>query len=369
MLALIWKELLQFGRDRALVLLVLWGFTGLIYLDTRAYDVEVKRIPTAVYDLDRTRQSRELVDRFREPFFTRLPDVAGEEEIVALLDSGRAMLVVVIPGGFARRLGEGTGASVQVLMDGTISNGAMVALGYVDEITRRFGSTTARAAPVRQSGWAGTVEARSRVRFNPNLSSDYFVSLTELFTVLTMIALLLPAAAMVREREYGTAEQLLATPLTPAQILLAKILPMTAVAVVGALLALWLVVQGIFGVPFRGSLSLFLVVTALYVFTTSGLGLALAAMCRTLAETVLLILLALVPILFLSGSWTPIEAMPRWMQVMTYLSPLRYYLDLAFGIALKGAGVALLWDKLLGLFLLGAGLFGIGALSFRRSFA
>lgn len=362
MLALIWKELLQFGRDRALFLLVLWGFTGLIYMDTRAMDIEVKRIPTAIYDLDRTPQSRDLADRFRQPYFTRLPDVAGEEEIVSLLDSGRAILVLVIPSGFARRLGEGTGASVQALVDGTISNGAMVALGYVDEITSRYGGD-------RQGGAAAGVEVRSRVRFNPNLSSDYFVSLSELFTVLTMIAMLLPAAAMVREREYGTAEQLLATPLTPAQILLAKILPMTAVAVVGALLALWLVVQGIFAVPFRGSLSLFLLVTALFVFTTSGLGLALAAMCRTLAETVLLILLTLVPILFLSGSWTPIEAMPRWMQVLTYLSPLRYYLDLAFGIALKGAGIAVLWDRLLGLSLLGGALFGIGALSFRRSFA
>lgn len=369
MLGLIWKELLQFGRDRALVLLVLWGFTGLIYLDTRAMDIEVKRIPTAIHDLDRTPRSRELSDRFREPFFTRLPDVTSEARVVPLLDSGRAMLVVVIPSGFSRRLAEGARVSVQALVDGTISNGAMVALGYVDEIVRRYAEQVSPPPPGFRHGQAGVVEVRSRVRFNPNLSSDYFVSLSELFSVLTMIAILLPAAAMVREREYGTLEQLLATPLSPAQILLAKILPMTAIAVGGAFVALWLVVQGIFAVPFRGSLGLFLLVTALYVFTTSGLGLALAAMCRTLAETVLLILLVLVPVLFLSGSWTPIEAMPPWMQTLTYLSPLRYFLDLAFGIALKGAGISLLWDRLLGLALLGGGLFAIGALSFRRSFA
>jgi len=369
MLALFWKELLQFGRDRALLLLVLWGFTGLIYLDTRAYDIEVKRIPTAIYDLDHSPQSRELADRFREPFFIRLPDLAGEEEIVPLLDSGQAMLVLVIPSGFGRRIIEGGGAAVQALVDGTISNGAMVALGYVEEIVSRYERTIRRITTGQQSGTLGAVEARSRVRFNPNLSSDYFVALTELMTVLTMIAMLLPAAAMVREREYGTAEQLLATPLTPVKILLAKILPMTGVAVVGALLALWLVVQGIFAVPFQGSLSLFLVATAIYVFTAAGLGLTLAVMCRTLAETVLLILLVLVPILFLSGSWTPIEALPGWMQLLTYLSPLRYYLDVSFGIALKGAGLSLLWDRLLGLSLLGGVLFTIAALSFRRSFA
>lgn len=363
---LIRKEFLQFSRDPALLFIVLWGFTGIIYLEASAFDLEMKRIAMAVYDLDRTRASRELIDQFRRPYFRLIGAVEREEEVRSLLDSGRAFLVLVIPPGFSRRLAEGNGARVQFLIDGTISNGALVAMGYADQILERYAR---EIKPGMRFLKIPSVEVKARVRFNPNLQSEYFTALTELFVVITMVAILLPAAAMVREKEHGTVEQLLVTPLRPWEIMLAKILPMGAIVLAGAFLGLTLVVHGVFHVPLRGSLLLFFFVTAIYVFTTSGLGLGIAVLSRTLAEAILMTLLVLAPMLFLSGSWTPFEAMPSWMQRITILSPLRYYLELGFGILLKGAGLGVLWDKLLGLSLLGGLIFAVSALRFRRSFA
>ncbi|MBI3989035.1 MAG: ABC transporter permease [candidate division NC10 bacterium] len=363
--SLIRKEFLQFFRDPALFFIVLWGFTGIIYLDTSATDLEMKRIALAVYDLDRTRASRELIDRFRMPYFRMIGAVQREEEIRRLLDSGKAFLILVIPQGFSRRLAEGSEAKVQLLIDGTISNGALVAMGYADQILEQYkGEIRPEVRALRRPG----VEVKTRIRFNQNLQTEYFMSLTELFTVITMIAILLPAAAMVREKEHGTVEQLLVTPLRPWEIMLAKILPMGAIVLTGTFLGLTLVVQGIFHVPLRGNLFLFFVVTAIYVFTTSGLGLSIAALSRTLAEAILMTLLILAPMLFLSGTWTPLEVMPSWMRVITLFSPLRYYLKLGFGILLKGADLGMLWHDLLGLALLGGLLFALGALRFRRSF-
>lgn len=364
--SLIRKEFLQFFRDPALLFIVLWGFTGIIYLDASAFDLEMKRIALAVYDLDRSRASRELIDRLRMPYFRGIGTVEREEEIRRLLDSGKAFLVLVIPQGFSRRLAEGNEARVQVLIDGTISNGALVAMGYAIQIVGQY---TREIKPEVQTLRIPSVEAKVRVRFNQNLQSEYFTSLTELFTVITMIAILLPAAAMVREKEHGTVEQLLVAPLRIWEIMLAKILPMGVIVLGGTFLGLILVVQGIFHVPLRGNLLLFFFVTAIYVFTTSGLGLGIAALSRTLAEAILMTLLILTPMLFLSGTWTPLEAMPSWMRVITLLSPLRYYLELGFGILLKGMGLWSLWDTLLGLALLGGLIFALGALRFRRSFA
>jgi ABC-2 type transport system permease protein len=212
------------------------------------------------------------------------------------------------------------------------------------------------------------VDLRYRVWFNPNLKSEYFMGLTELFSVITMLSILLPAAALVREKEHGTIEQLLVTPIMPYEIMLAKIIPMGVITFLATFVAIFTVLRPIFGIPLAGSLWLFLLATLIFVFTSSGLGLFLASISKSLSEVILLTLLIIAPVLFLSGSWTPLEAMPFWMKRITYFSPLRYFLEIGFSVFLKGLGLRDLWQEFAGLLAIGGLAFLLGVVKFRSSF-
>ena len=192
--------------------------------------------------------------------------------------------------------------------------------------------------------------------------------IAELLTVITIMAIMLPAAAAVREKERGTIEQLLVSPLTPIQILLPKVIAMTLVILLGTAVSLFFVLRGIFDVPMKGSLVLFFAVTTLYTFTTAGLGLYIATLSRNLAQAAMLAILVLMPMIFLSGAWTPPEAMPAGMREAMFLSPLYHFIEMGYGILLKGAGLDVLWDSLLSLVLPGIVIFGFGVWRFKRQF-
>ncbi|OGP74529.1 MAG: hypothetical protein A2Y80_00785 [Deltaproteobacteria bacterium RBG_13_58_19] len=362
LLSLLKKEYTQFFRDRALMYIVLYVFTVEIYVAGTGFNIEVRNYPTAIYDRDNTQLSVSLAEKFRLPHFNVTHFIHTDQEMERLLNEGRVSLVVVIPQDFARHLAEGRPATLQAIADGTISNTALLALGYVQIISQRF--TQELAGPERPTG-PGVVY-KPRVLFNPNLKAEWFSSLIELFSVITLVSILLPAAAIVREKEYGTLEQLLVTPLRPVEIMLAKVLSMASIVLAASLLSLFLVIYPIFHLPWRGGLLLFLLSTALYVFSATGVGLLIATVCRTLSETILLLLIIITPVLFLSGSWTPLEAMPYWMGLITYLSPLRYYLNIGDGLLLRGTPWYLLQDDLLGLTILGLLLFGFCAWRFRK---
>lgn len=360
--SLLSKEYRQFFRDRALIYIVLYVFTLEIYVAGTGFNIEVRNYPTAMYDRDNTQLSVSLAEKFRAPYFRVTHLVHTDAEMERLLNSGRVSLVVLIPQGFARRLAEGRPAPVQAITDGTLSNTALLALGYVELISQQF--VQELAGPVK--GSAPQVIFEPRVLYNPNLKTQWFASLIELFAVITLVSILLPAAAMVREKEYGTLEQLLVTPLSAVEIMLAKVVSMTSIILAASLLSLFLVIYPIFSLPWRGGLVFFLLSTALYVFCANGVGLLIATVCRTLSETLLFLLIVISPILFLSGSWTPLEAMPAGMRLITYLSPLRYYLNLGEGLLLRGTPWYWLLDDFLGLAVLGLLLFSFCAWRFRK---
>jgi ABC-2 type transport system permease protein len=369
--SLVRKEFLQFSRDWVILVILLYSFTVDIYLATRGFNLEVRRTPLAIYDLDRSQKSQELVEMFRLPYFVRVAFTHQEGEVRELLDKGKASMALVIPARFAQHLAEGRQASIQLIVDGTHSNSALIAMGYAARIIESY------SRQIVLEKWGLTpkglqlfpyVDLRYRVWFNPNLKSEYFMGLTELFSVITMLAILLPAAALVREKEYGTIEQLLVTPLLPYEIMLAKIIPMGAIVFLATFIAIFSVLKPIFGIPILGNLWLFLLATLVFVFTSSGLGLFLASVCKNLSEVILLVLLIITPVLFLSGSWTPVEAMPFWMKKITYLSPLKYFLEIGFSVFLKGVGFWALWREFLGLFILGGLAFLLGVVKFRSSF-
>ena len=212
------------------------------------------------------------------------------------------------------------------------------------------------------------VDSAHRVWFNQDQDETWFQSISHIMRMITLFAFLLPAAALVREKEHGTVEQLLVSPITPLQIMLSKVLAMTLVILAATALAMVTVLKPVFGVPIKGSVALFFLMTALYSFTTAGLGLFAATVARNQAQVGMMALLVISPMLLLSGIATPFEAMPSWVQTLMALSPLRYFVDVTYGILLKGVGLELLWDSMLAMALLGGTMFGLGMWRFRRQF-
>ncbi len=365
------KEWLQLARDLVLLCFIAYAFTVDVYLAGSGVSLQLNRAAFAVRDSDHSFASRELVYRFRPPHFRLVGEVPGTREGMKLLDDGKAIMVLDTPPNFEQSLLRGEATAVQLQVDATHSVLGFLASSYAAQIVGQYGLE----AGLAREGLSATdianvprIDSRHRVWFNPNQNDGWFMSISELLTVVTLFAILLPAAAMVREKERGTVEQLLVSPLTSFQIMFPKVVAMTAVILCGVLLSLALVLKPVFHVPFKGSFPLFIAVTTLYVFTTAGLGLFAATIARNLAQAGMMTILILAPMIFLSGAWTPPEAMPSWLQMGMKLSPLHYYMDAAFGILLKGARLQDLWRSILGITVLGSIVFGFGLWRFRRQF-
>lgn len=370
MAAMTGKELLQLARDTLLVLAVLYLFTFDIMM-AGGVKMDLNKATVVVHDADHSLASRELIYRFHPPYFKLGGEILDQKEGIQLLDQGEALMVLDIPPLFQHDLIQGRPTEVQVQVDTSNTVLGTLAASYSGQIIGQYGFDAAlkRMGLTEESLSAVPMLVdRHRVWYNPNQKDSWFMSISELLTVITVLAMMLPAAAAVREKERGTIEQLLVSPLTPIQILLPKVIAMTLVILLGTALSLTLVIKGIFHVPMKGSLPFFFAVTALYTFTMSGLGLFVSTMSRNLAQAAMLIIMIMMPIILLSGAWTPPEAMPAGIRQAMYISPLYYYIEMSYGILLKGSGLRILWDSLLGLTLLGSLIFGFGVWRFRRQF-
>ncbi len=367
---LIRKEFAQIFRDRALVFILFWAFTAAIYTSGHGRAMEVTNIATAVYDLSRSPDSREFLSHLQAPYFKFVAFLEQEDDIPKWLDSGKASVVVVIPPDFQRKV-NGTGqAHVQVITDGAVAVPATIAVAYIAAISGNYSVSVLQ----ERAGAAGfqlanlpNVEERVRVKFNPNMLSTWFSSLLELMNMFTMVSLLLTAADLVREKEYGTLDQLMVSPAEPIEIFLAKIIPTIVIVLALSSLSFLLVLGPAFHVPIRGSLLLFYSVAALYVFAMTSMGIAIAVVARNLSQAMMIMLLILQPMLFLSGAWNPPEAMSPWMRWFSFISPMRYFIDFGYGVILKGNGLALVaWD-IIGIVILGCVLFSFSLWWFKRS--
>jgi ABC-2 type transport system permease protein len=364
------KELLQLGRDGFLMFAIAFLFTVDIYM-TRNVRLELNHATVVVHDADHSEASRELIHRFRPPYFKLGGEILDARHGIRLLDQGQALMVLDIPSNFQQDLLRGKPTDVQVMVDTSNTVLGSLAASYTAQIIGQYSFEAAleRMGATEESlGNVPMIEDRHRVWYNPNQNDQWFIPISELLTVITILAIMLPAAAAVREKERGTIEQLLVSPLTPVQILLPKVIAMTLVILMGTAVSLFLVLDLVFRIPIKGSLPLFFAVTALYTIATSGLGLYIATMSRNLAQAAMLAILILMPMIFLSGAWTPPEAMPAGLRQAMYLSPLYYFIEMGYGILLKGAGLDVLRDSLLGLTLLGTTIFGLGVWRFKRQF-
>jgi len=366
--AMVRKEFTQIFSDVPILLIMLWGFTGAVFIGGRAISMDLNNYPVVVLDLSQSNESRELVHRLRPPYFRVVVRAAGDADLVGALDSARASVGIVIPPDFARAVQEGHGR-FQVIMDGTQSQMASLAGAHIATLAAEYGVELLerRGGPAERTfGRLPQVDARIRVAYNPNITSAWFSSLLEMFNMITMLSMLLTAAAMVREKEQGTLDQLMVSPLRPAELFVAKIAPPMVMVLGFSLVSLFGIVQGVFHTPLRGSALLFYAVSMLYVFSVASLGLAIAVFARSLAQAAMMLFLILFPMLFLSGATTPPESMAPWMRYATLVSPMRYYIDFGYQVLFKGNGLAYVWPDIVGMMVLGSAMFGFAAWRFRK---
>ncbi|HXJ78606.1 MAG TPA: ABC transporter permease [Candidatus Methylomirabilis sp.] len=366
LVAMIRKELAQLLRDVPLVLVLLWAFGGSIYVHGHGVSTEIFNYPVVILDLSRSPASREFVARLHAPYFKIVGFARNDRDVVEALDLARASLAVVIPPDFERLVRSGQG-SVQVISDGTLSTSAAIAGAHLATITDAYNQylLAERGQPAPR---LSRVDARVRVAYNPNETSAWFSSVLELLNMTTEVSILLTAAALVREKERGTLDQLLVTPLRPAELFAAKIAPTIIVVVPLSLLALLAIIRGAFHTPIQGSLVLFYAVTVVYVFTIAGLGLTIAVLVKNVAQAMMLLVLILFPMLFLSGARNPAETMEPWMRYVSLVSPMRYYIDFGYQVLFKGNGIAYVWKDLVGILGIGGLMFWFAVVRFRHAF-
>ena len=365
------KEVLQLFRDIPLMAFLIYSFTVGIYVTGNGMKSQLRNAGLLVYDADRSVSSRELVSRFHLPYFRFDSDLTYPDEGFQRLDRGSSMLVLDIPSRFHEALVAGEPTTVQLLVDTTNSPQGLSAAGYAARIVGQFGQDMAMA----RNGLAGTslatmpmIVSDHRVWFNQDQNETWFESISHLLRMITVFSVLLPAAALVREKERGTVEQLLVSPLTPVHIMLSKVVAMTFVILIATSVALFGVMRLAFGVPIRGSIALLFSLTALFIVATAGIGVFAATLTKNQAQVGMMTLLVVAPMLLLSGIFTPLEMMPDWVRHLMAFSPLRYFIEIANGILLKGIGIEMLWSQALSMGLLGGSLFGLGLWRFRKQF-
>jgi ABC-2 type transport system permease protein len=366
------KEFLQVFRDPKMrgVIFVMPVLQVLVF--GYAVTLDVQNIRTAVYDLDNSVASRELVARFeRSGYFDVVGRVQSEAELERLIDRGEVAAALQIDSGFARDLRLARPVAVRLIVDGTDSNTAGVVLAYSGKIGLQLSREVliGRLTRVR-----GTFEPSARVRletrawFNENLESRNFYVPGVLAIVVMLITLMLTSMAVVREKEIGTIEQIMVTPITSAEFILGKSLPFALIGLADVLLV---TAVGVFwfAVPIQGSLALLFVATALYLMSTLGIGLLISTMSRTQQQAMMSAFFFYFPAVLLSGFMFPIANMPQVVQWLTYLNPLRYFLVVVRGIFLKGVGPGILWPQMVALALLGVATLWLAARRFRKTLA
>lgn len=372
------KELIQVFRDKRMRLILFLPPMIQLFIFGYAVTTDIKEIRTAVHDMDRTPESRELLRRFFRSGYFRVRAVAGSPRAVdRMVDLGEVNAVIRIRKGFAGGLKARRDGVIQIVVDGTDSNTATLVMNYAErivneyileevqhrfeELISRIGVEQRRPVPSR----FGPVRVEARAWYNPNLESRNYYVPGLIAMIVMLVTLLLTSMSVVREKEIGTMEQLMVTPLRPVELILGKTLPFALVGFADVVLitavgVLW------FEVPIRGSLLLLFLSTCLYLLSSLGIGLLISTVSGTQQQAMMATFFFFSPAVLLSGFVFPIESMPPWIQGVTYANPLRYFLVVIRGIFLKGNGIQILWPQLAALGLLGSAVMGLSVLRFRK---
>jgi len=360
---LIIKEFLQSFRDKRMIFFIF--VTPILQLVLFGYvaTFDVNNIKTAFYDLDKSYESRELERRLESSGYFTIgyrPESPGE--VRGLLDRGRALCVIQINRDFAKYLKRRIPVEIQVLVDGTDSNTAMIAMGYVNTVIAKYGRDMAGSAITAK---LAKTDFRTRVWYNPDLRSRNYMVPGVIALIILLTCLMLTSMAIVREREVGTMEQLMVTPVRPLELILGKTVPFAAVGFFDMTLVT-LVGVFWFEIPIKGAFVFLFLCTAVYLLPVLGIGLFISTISKTQQQAMMATFLFFQPSILLSGFATPIENMPEVFQYITYLNPLRYFLVIVRGIFLKGVGLEVLWPEVTALLVLGIAIMGLSTLRFKK---
>ncbi len=356
------KELRGLARDTVMVFLIIFVFTFAIYNQATVAPETLNRATISIVDEDHSQLSARIAGAFYPPRFLR-PQLITPGEMDRRMDEGIDTFALDIPPHFERDVLNGRANELQLNVDATMVSQAFAGGGYIQSIAsgeitdflRRFRS----AAPL-------PVDLALRAVFNPNLDRVWFGAVTSLISQITMLSVVLTGAALIREREHGTVEHLLVMPVTPTEIMLSKIWSMGVVVLVVAMLSLMVVIRGVLAVPTQGSIPLFAFATALQLYATTAMGIALATLAESMPQFALLLILVLLPIQVLSGAMTPRESMPEIIQTIMLGAPDTHFVILAQAILFRGAGVDIVWPQLLALLVIGSALFAFALWRFRK---
>jgi ABC-2 type transport system permease protein len=369
MMALIRKEFIQIARDPRTLYIILAIPVIQIFLLGYTATTDVRNVPLAVFDQSRGPAARRLLDAYRAADYFRIAyDVDSVEELRTLIDDSQARAGLIIPPDFEDRVLAGETAEVAFVLDGSDPNVASTSLAAATLIGQAH---SVQLAVERLGGLGGSsasspaVEVRARVWYNPDLVSAFFMIPALIGMILQFLASLLTASAIVRERERGTIEQLIVTPIRSGELILAKIIPYTLIAffdtleilVIGTL---W------FHVPIRGSLGLLLLLSGLFLAGSLGVGLFVSTIARTQQEAIMLVYFTMLPTIFLSGFFFPLAAMPPILRAVSYVVPLRHYLVIIRSVLLKGVGASAVTGEIVALAIFGAVMLTASALRFRK---
>jgi len=357
------KELKSLRYDPVMVFLIIYAFTFSILAPAKGVKLELENASVAIIDEDQSQLSRRLSDGLKEPYF-QPPVAIGIEELDSAMDAGRYTFVVDIPPRFQADLAEGSTPTLQVDLDATAMTQAGAGARFLQsELAQEAGAFLARHdVKVEQP-----VSAVTRLLFNPNGNSTWFMAVMQIVNMCTLLGILLTGAALIREREHGTIEHLLVMPLTALEIMLAKVWANVLVILIGATLALLLVVHGILGAPIAGSVPLFVLGLAVYLFALTALGILLATIARTMPQFGLLSIPVFLVLYMLSGANTPLDSMPEILQRIMLLSPTTHFVAFSQSLIFRGAGIGILWPKILATGVIGMVAFLAALARFRQT--
>jgi ABC-2 type transport system permease protein len=357
------KELISLRYDPVLVFLIVYAFTFAIVAPARGVKLELQNASVAVVDEDRSQLSARLIDTLRPPEL-QPPVQIDAGDIDAALDAGRHTFVIDLPPRLLADAAEGRRPAVQVIVDATAMAMAGAGARYLERVLADepiFYLQGHRAAPPSE------VVAVSRLAFNPNGESLWFLAVMQIVNMVTLLGIVLTGAALIREREHGTIEHLLVMPLTSAEIMLAKVWANALVILVGATFALVAIVQGLLGVPFAGALWLFVLGLGVYLFSLTALGILLATLARSMPQFGLLSIPVFLVMYMLSGANTPLESMPALLQRVMLLSPTTHFVAFVQSVGFRGAGFDLVWPHLAATLGLGTLAFAVALARFRQT--
>ena len=368
--ALMRKEFTHMRHDpRTVMVIFIMPILQLVLLGY-ATNTDVRNVPTVVFDQDNSQASRSLLDAYRATGYFSIDYVAySDADVTRLIQGGRARVGITIPPGYGTDISAGRTAEVAVLIDGSDPTVATAALSTATLVGQSH-ATTIRlqqlSALGAAAGGALPIEVRTRVLYNPDLLSSYNMVPGLIAMILMMTTTNLTSAAIVKERERGTMEQLIVTPIRSWELVIAKIAPYVIVSM-GNVIVILIVGTLWFGVPIRGSLLLFLTLTGLYVLPNLGLGLLISTVARNQQQAQMMVMPVMLPSMMLSGFFIPIAALPAALQVVSSLLPLTYFLFIVRSIVVKGAGLELLIPQVIALSFFALLLMGIAALRFRKT--